>query len=482
MEITNRLEFLSKVGLNYLTLARSAATLSGGEAQRIRLASQIGSALTGVLYVLDEPTIGLHQRDNARLIETLKTLKERGNTIIVVEHDEDTIRAADFAVEIGPGAGEHGGVIVAAKPIKEFLKDTEAVTSQYLQGIKKIPVPSKRRDASPKRAISVHKASEHNLKNITAHFPLGVLTCITGVSGSGKSTLVNNILYEGVFNQLHRSSHPMGKHEKITGSEAIERVIVIDQSPIGRTPRSNPATYTKSFDQIRDLFSKTAEARARGYKPGRFSFNVDGGRCDNCKGDGVLKIEMHFLADVEIPCEVCKGTRYNRDTLEIHYKGKTIAQVLHMTVDEAAEFFKNIPSLHDTLETLQAVGLGYIRLGQSATTLSGGEAQRIKLSSELGKRSYGKTLYILDEPTTGLHFADIQRLLEVLQRLVNKGNTMVIIEHNLDVVKCADWIIDLGPDGGEEGGQVVATGTPEDVAQHSSSYTGHYLQELLKKK
>lgn len=479
MEITNRLEFLYKVGLGYLTLSRSATTLSGGEAQRIRLASQIGSALTGVLYVLDEPTIGLHQRDNTRLVDTLKKLKERGNTIIVVEHDEDTIRASDFAVEIGPAAGEHGGKIVAAQPTHEFIKNNDSVTARYLNGSLSIETPTKRRPYKKGNTITVHNASANNLSNITVNFPIGVMTCVTGVSGSGKSTLVNDILYQGVFNTINRANHEVGKHEKITGSDQIERIIVIDQSPIGRTPRSNPATYTKSFDTIRDIFSKTPEARARGYKPGRFSFNVDGGRCDNCKGDGVIRIEMHFLADVEIPCEVCKGTRYNRETLDVRYKAKNIAQVLAMTVDEAAGFFENIPSLYDTLSTLQAVGLGYIRLGQSATTLSGGEAQRVKLASELGKRTHGKTMYILDEPTTGLHFADTQKLLDVLNRLVNKGNTMVIIEHNLDVIKCADWIIDLGPEGGARGGQVIATGTPEDVAANPNSYTGLYLKPYL---
>jgi excinuclease ABC subunit A len=479
MEITNRLEFLYNVGLNYLTLSRSAATLSGGEGQRIRLASQIGSALTGVLYVLDEPTIGLHQRDNLRLIDTLRTLKERGNTVIVVEHDEDTIRNADYVVDIGPGAGEHGGSVVAAQPIEEFLANETSLTARYISGLEKIALPSKRREYKPKHEVTVSHARENNLKNITAHFPIGLMTCITGVSGSGKSTLVNEILHKGLTNKINRTNHPMGKHESISGDGDIERVIVIDQSPIGRTPRSNPATYTKVFDHVRDIFSRTPEAKVRGYKPGRFSFNVDGGRCDNCRGDGVIRIEMHFLADVEIPCEICKGTRYNRETLEVRYKSKNIAQVLDMTVDEGVEFFTNIPVIHDTLTTLQAVGLGYIRLGQSATTLSGGEAQRVKLASELGKRTYGKTLYILDEPTTGLHFADIKKLLDVLNRLVNKGNTVVIIEHNLDVIKNADWIIDLGPEGGARGGQVIATGTPEDVAQNSASYTGHFLKSYL---
>lgn len=480
MEITNRLEFLFKVGLNYLTLSRSATTLSGGEAQRIRLASQIGSALTGVLYVLDEPTIGLHQRDNDRLIETLVTLKDRGNTIIVVEHDEDTIRNSDYVVDIGPGAGEHGGNVVASESIDNFLQNDESITARYLTGKEHISIPEKRRIYNKSRRISVMGAKENNLKNINVHFPLGLMTCVTGVSGSGKSTLVNEILWKGLTNIINRTNHPVGKHDALTGSEETERVIIIDQSPIGRTPRSNPATYTKCFDHIRDIFARTPEARARGYKPGRFSFNVDGGRCDNCRGDGVIRIEMHFLADVEIPCEVCKGARYNRETLEVHYKGKNIAQVLSMTVNEAAEFFQSIPAIHDVVKTLQDVGLGYIRLGQSATTLSGGEAQRVKLASELGKRSYGKSLYILDEPTTGLHFADIKKLLEVLNRLVNKGNTMIIIEHNLDVIKNADWIIDLGPEGGEQGGTIIATGTPEEVAETPSSYTGHYLKQVLK--
>ncbi len=479
IEVTNRLEFLNKVGLTYLSLSRSAVTLSGGEAQRIRLASQIGSALTGVLYVLDEPTIGLHQRDNDRLIETLLKLKERGNTVIVVEHDEDTIRSSDFVVDIGPGAGEHGGYIVAAKPFDTFITDNTSLTAHYLSGKTKIALPDKRRPRNKNREIIIFGAQANNLKNITVHFPIGLMTCITGVSGSGKSTLVNEILYHALANKINRSSNPVGKHVSLNGTEHVERVIIIDQSPIGRTPRSNPATYTKAFDHIRDIFSRTAEAKARGYKPGRFSFNVDGGRCDNCKGDGILKIEMHFLPDVEIPCEVCKGTRYNRETLEIRFKGKTIAQILNMTVEEATGFFQSIPSIHDTVQTLHAVGLGYIRLGQSATTLSGGEAQRVKLASELGKRSHGKTFYILDEPTTGLHFEDVKKLLDVLNKLVNKGNTIVVIEHNLDVIKNADWIIDLGPEGGVNGGQIVATGTPEQVAENTTSYTAHYLKPYL---
>lgn len=476
-EILNRLQFLFNVGLAYLTLSRMAATLSGGEAQRIRLASQIGSALTGVLYVLDEPTIGLHQRDNARLVATLRALQDRGNTIIVVEHDEETIRASDFVVDIGPGAGEHGGYVVAAESRDNFLKNTSSLTAAYLRGDAAIATPTKRRPVTD--WLVVHHARANNLKNITVKFPLGIVTCVTGVSGSGKSTLVSEILYQAATNHFNRTHHPTGPYEKITGLDRLERAIIIDQSPIGRTPRSNPATYTKAFDHIRDLFARTPEARAHGYKPGRFSFNVDGGRCDNCKGDGVIKIEMHFLADVEINCEVCKGARYNRETLEVRFKQKSIAHVLDMTVNEATEFFESIPALHDTLATLQAVGLGYIRLGQSATTLSGGEAQRVKLAAELGKRTHGKTLYILDEPTTGLHFDDIKKLLDVLNRLVNKGSSIVVIEHNLDVIKNADWIIDLGPEGGERGGKIVAQGTPEDVASVPTSYTGMYLKPHL---
>ncbi len=475
MEIISRLEFLVKVGLEYITLGRNSASLSGGEAQRIRLASQIGSALTGVLYVLDEPTIGLHQRDNARLIDTLHALRNRGNTIIVVEHDEETIRASDYAVEIGPGAGEHGGYITAAGPTNEFLKNQNSLTASYLRHDKTIAIPPRRRQPT-KAAIVVRGAREHNLKNITVSLPLGLITCVTGVSGSGKSTLLNDILLRGLTNILNRTSHTVGRHQDITGAELIERVIAIDQSPIGRTPRSNPATYTKAFDYIREIFARTPEARARGYKPGRFSFNVDGGRCDHCRGDGVMRIEMHFMANVEIVCEVCRGSRYNRETLEVSYKGRSIAQILIMTVNEATDFFTHIPGLHDTLITLQSVGLGYVRLGQSATTLSGGEAQRVKLAAELGKRTHGKTLYLLDEPTTGLHFADIKKLLEVLNRLVDRGNTVVIIEHNLDVIKCADWLIDLGPEGGDAGGRVVAKGTPEEVMNVPTSYTGSYLR------
>lgn len=477
-EIKNRLQFLVDVGLNYLTLDRSSGTLSGGEAQRIRLATQIGSQLVGVLYILDEPSIGLHQRDNARLIKTLKDLQKLGNTVIVVEHDEDTMRAADFIVDIGPGAGEHGGRIVAAGPVDEIEKNEKSITGQYLSGKKKIPVPKNRRKAD-KKWLVIEGCREHNLKNIDVKFPLGLFTCITGVSGSGKSTLVNEILYKALKDKLYKScSHP-GKFRKIKGIKHIDKVINIDQSPIGRTPRSNPATYTNVFTDIREVFSMTPEARMRGYKPGRFSFNVKGGRCEACRGDGIIKIEMHFLPDVYVPCEVCEGKRYNRETLEVKYKGKTIADVLDMTVDEALEFFKNIPRIKRKLMTLRDVGLGYIRLGQPSTTLSGGEAQRVKLSTELSKRSTGSTIYILDEPTTGLHAADIQRLLDVLQRLVDGGNTVIVIEHNLDVIKSADHIIDLGPEGGDLGGYIVATGTPEEVAKVSESHTGEFLKKIL---
>ncbi len=477
-EICNRLEFLVKVGLNYLTLDRAAMTLSGGEAQRIRLASQIGSSLVGVLYVLDEPTIGLHSKDNQKLIDTLKSLRNLGNSVIVVEHDEETIRQADFVVDIGPGAGEHGGKVVASGNIDDILKNTESITGQYLSGKKKIETPKKRRKGSGNFLI-IEGARENNLKNINVKIPLGMFVGITGVSGSGKSTLVNEILYKALMNKLHGSYEQPGKYNKISGLENIDKVIIIDQAPIGRTPRSNPATYTKTFDHIRDLYAHTLEAKARGYLPGRFSFNVDGGRCNNCKGEGLIKIEMHFLPDVYIPCEVCKGQRYNRETLEIRWRGKNIAQVLDMNVSEALDFFEDIPQISDKLKTLSEVGLGYIKLGQSATTLSGGEAQRIKLSAELSKRSTGKTFYILDEPTTGLHFADVDKLLSVLNRLVNTGNTVLVIEHNLDIVKSLDWIIDLGPEGGENGGSIVAKGTPEQVAEITSSYTGQYLKEVL---
>lgn len=477
-EIKNRLQFLLDVGLDYLTLDRAAATLSGGESQRIRLATQIGSRLVGVLYILDEPSIGLHQRDNNKLIKTLKDLRDLGNTVIVVEHDEDTMRAADYIVDIGPGAGEHGGKIVACGTLKDIQKCQESVTGQYLSGKKHIPVPSKRRKPN-KKWLELKGCRENNLKNIDVKFPLGLFTCVTGVSGSGKSTLVNEILYKALKEKIYKSRTFPGDFDKILGIEHVEKVINIDQSPIGRTPRSNPATYTNVFNDIREVFSLTPEARMRGYKPGRFSFNVSGGRCEACKGDGIIKIEMHFLADIYVPCEVCKGKRYNRETLEVKYKGKNIADILDMTVDEALEFFENIPKIKRKLETLRDVGLGYIRLGQPSTTLSGGEAQRVKLSTELSKMSNGKTVYILDEPTTGLHTADIHKLLNVLQRLVESGGTVIVIEHNLDVIKTADYIIDLGPEGGDRGGEIVATGTPEEVAQNPNSYTGQFLKKVL---
>lgn len=479
LEISNRLEFLAKVGLEYLTLDRTATTLAGGESQRIRLASQIGSALVGILYVLDEPTIGLHPSDNARLIETLKRLRDLGNSVIVVEHDEETIRSADYLVDIGPGAGESGGKIVAAGTLAEVLANKESITAPYLDGTKTIPIPKRREIVKKQPIITVHGASENNLKNLSVNFPLGRFTVVTGVSGSGKSTLVTEILYKGVSRKLNLTSAVPGKHQSIAGYEAINKIIEIDQSPIGRTPRSNPATYTKAFDPIRQLFAATPAARSRGYKPGRFSFNVIGGRCEHCQGDGQIKIEMNFLPDVYITCDVCKGTRFNKETLEVLWKGKNISQVLNMTVSEALEFFGSIHTISDKLKTMDEVGLGYIRLGQSATTLSGGEAQRIKLAAELAKRDTGNTLYILDEPTTGLHFADVEKLLGVLQKLVDRGNTMIIIEHNLDVIKSADWIIDLGPSGGEKGGQVVAKGTPEEVALTKSSATGQVLEPIL---
>ncbi len=477
-ETQNRLNFLIKVGLDYLTLDRAAMTLSGGEAQRIRLASQIGSSLVGVLYVLDEPTIGLHQRDNRRLIDTLKALRDLGNSVIVVEHDEETIREADFVVDIGPGAGELGGKIVVTGKVNDILKHEDSITGQYLSGIKKIEVPKKRRIGN-KKFLEIKGARENNLKNLNVKIPLGKFVGITGVSGSGKSTLVNDIIYKALMNKLHGSYEKPGRYSTIEGLENIDKVIIIDQSPIGRTPRSNPATYTKTFDHVRDLFAHTLESKSRGYMPGRFSFNVDGGRCANCKGDGMIKIEMHFLPDIYIPCEVCKGKRYNRETLEVRWRSKNIAQVLDMTVSEAVVFFEDIPQIEDKLKTLADVGLGYIKLGQSATTLSGGEAQRIKLAAELSKRSTGRTFYILDEPTTGLHFADVDKLLIVLNRLTNLGNTVLVIEHNLDVIKTLDWMIDLGPEGGERGGMIVAQGTPEDVAQNVKSYTGEYLKYIL---
>ena len=481
-EIQERLRFLVNVGLTYLTLSRAAGTLSGGEAQRIRLATQIGSGLVGVLYILDEPSIGLHQRDNERLIGTLKHMRDLGNTVIVVEHDEDTMRAADFIVDIGPHAGSGGGEVVAAGTPAEVMASPDSITGAYLSGRKQIPVPTERRAIDKKRVLKIIGARENNLKNINVTIPLGVLTCVTGVSGSGKSTLINEILYKGLEKALYSQYKGIpGKHRAIEGAEQIDKIINIDQSPIGRTPRSNPATYTGAFDQIRALFAKTKEAQLRGYKAGRFSFNVKGGRCEACKGDGIIKIEMHFLPDVYAPCEVCKGKRYNRETLEVTYRGKNISEVLDMTVDEAVTFFENIPAVYNKIKTIQDVGLGYIKLGQPATTLSGGEAQRIKLATELSKRPTGKTLYILDEPTTGLHTADIASLLEVLGRLVDQGESMVIIEHNLDVIKCADHIIDLGPEGGSGGGRVVCTGTPEDVAQCAESHTGRFLAPLLKR-
>ncbi|APC49122.1 excinuclease ABC subunit UvrA [Virgibacillus halodenitrificans] len=479
-EICNRLEFLNNVGLDYLTLSRAAGTLSGGEAQRIRLATQIGSALTGVLYVLDEPSIGLHQRDNDRLIETLKRMRDLDNTLIVVEHDEDTMLAADWLIDIGPGAGEHGGQIVASGTPTEVMKDERSLTGQYLSGDKFIQLPSQRRK-SDKRHIEVVRAEENNLKKVNAKFPIGLMTVVTGVSGSGKSTLVNEILYKSLAKELYRGKHKPGKHKTVKGIEHIEKVIDIDQSPIGRTPRSNPATYTGVFDDIRDVFAQTNEAKVRGYKKGRFSFNVKGGRCEACRGDGIIKIEMHFLPDVYVPCEVCHGKRYNRETLEVKYKGKNISDVLGLTIEEALEFFANIPKIKRKLQTIYDVGLGYIKLGQPATTLSGGEAQRVKLASELHRRSNGKSFYILDEPTTGLHVDDIKRLLAVLQRLVDNGDTVLIIEHNLDVIKTADHIIDLGPEGGARGGQIIATGTPEEIAKKEISYTGRYLKPVLER-
>ncbi|WP_314925153.1 excinuclease ABC subunit UvrA [Rothia mucilaginosa] len=478
-EIDARLQFLLDVGLDYLTLSRSAGTLSGGEAQRIRLATQIGSGLVGVLYVLDEPSIGLHQRDNRRLIETLTKLRDMGNTLIVVEHDEDTMREADWIVDVGPGAGEHGGEIVHSGSFEELLKNTKSITGDYMAGRRSIEVPASRRPVDAKRQLTVRGARENNLKNVTVSFPLGVFTAVTGVSGSGKSTLVNDILYTSLANKLNGAKQVPGRHKSIDGLEHLDKVIHVDQSPIGRTPRSNPATYTGVFDHIRKLFAETSEAKMRGYTPGRFSFNVKGGRCEDCSGDGTLKIEMNFLPDVYVPCETCHGKRYNRETLEVHYKGKTIADVLEMPVEEAAEFFAAFTPIARHLNTLVDVGLGYIRLGQPATTLSGGEAQRVKLATELQKRSNGRSIYVLDEPTTGLHFEDIRKLLAVLQSLVDKGNSVITIEHNLDVVKCADWIIDMGPEGGSGGGTVIAEGTPEQVAQVKGSHTGAFLAEIL---
>ena len=478
-EIRARIQFLMDVGLDYLTLARATGSLSGGEAQRIRLATQIGSGLVGVAYILDEPSIGLHQRDNDKLLGTLKHLKDLGNSVIVVEHDEDTMLEADYIVDIGPGAGEHGGEVVAQGNAKEIMKNKASVTGAYLSGKIRIPVPEER--AKPSGWLRVTGARENNLKNIDVDFPLGIMTCVTGVSGSGKSSLVNEILYKRLAKELNRARTIPGRHTSIEGMDKLDKVINIDQSPIGRTPRSNPATYTGVFDLIRDLFAATADAKAKGYKKGRFSFNVKGGRCEACSGDGILKIEMHFLPDVYVPCEVCGGKRYNRETLEVKYKGKSIYDVLDMTVEEALHFFENVPSIRRKMETLYDVGLSYIRLGQPSTTLSGGEAQRIKLATELSKRSTGRTIYILDEPTTGLHFADVHKLTEILRRLSSDGNTVLVIEHNLDVIKTADYIIDIGPEGGDRGGTVIAKGTPEEVAQNPVSYTGKYIQAVLQK-
>ena len=478
-EIRARVQFLIDVGLDYLCLSRATGTLSGGEAQRIRLATQIGSGLVGVAYILDEPSIGLHQRDNDKLLGTLKHLRDLGNSVIVVEHDEDTMRAADYVVDIGPGAGEHGGQVVAAGTAEELMKNPASITGKYLSGELKIPVPNTRRE--PQGWLTVVGAKENNLKNITVNFPKGVFTCVTGVSGSGKSSLVNSILYQALAKQLNRARTIPGAYKEIKGIEQFDKVINIDQSPIGRTPRSNPATYTGVFDMIRDLFASTVDAKTRGYNKGRFSFNVKGGRCEACSGDGIVKIEMHFLPDVYVPCEVCKGKRYNRETLEVKYKDKNISDVLDMTVEEACNFFANQPKIARKLQTLQEVGLGYVQLGQSATTLSGGEAQRVKLANELARRDTGKTVYILDEPTTGLHIADVHRLVKVLDKLADAGNTVIVIEHNLDVIKRADYIIDLGPEGGSGGGTIVATGTPEQVAQNPNSFPGQYLKPVLER-
>ena len=478
-EIKARVGFLKSVGLDYLTLSRATASLSGGEAQRIRLATQIGSGLVGVAYILDEPSIGLHQRDNDKLLNALMDLKNLGNTLIVVEHDEDTMRAADFIVDIGPKAGSHGGEVVAYGTAEQIMKCKNSITGAYLSGRIKIPVPEERR--KPTGFITVKGARENNLKNIDVDFPLGIMTCVTGVSGSGKSSLTNEILYKHLAKKLNRARTIPGDHDDIIGTEQLDKIIDIDQSPIGRTPRSNPATYTGIFDMIRDLFAATADAKARGYKKGRFSFNVKGGRCEACSGDGILKIEMHFLPDVYVPCEVCGGKRYNRETLEVKYKGKSIYDVLDMTVEEALEFFRNVPRIHNKIQTLYDVGLSYIKLGQPSTELSGGEAQRIKLATELSKKSTGKTIYVLDEPTTGLHFADVHKLVEILRRLSDGGNTVVVIEHNLDVIKTADYIIDMGPEGGDGGGTVIATGTPEEICRVPESYTGQFLKPYLER-
>jgi excinuclease ABC subunit A len=478
-EITARLGFLVDVGLDYLTIDRASVTLSGGEAQRIRLATQIGTTLMGVLYILDEPSIGLHQKDNAKLIATLTRLRDLGNTVLVVEHDEETIRTADWVIDIGPGAGEHGGEIIANGPLEAALKEPRSITGAFLRGDREVPVPAKRRKGNLKKLV-VKGAREHNLRNVDLTLPLGTFTAVTGVSGSGKSTLVTDVLYRALARELNGSREPVGAHDALKGAEHIDKIIEIDQSPIGRTPRSNPATYTGLFGPIRELFAGVPEARVRGYQPGRFSFNVKGGRCENCKGDGILKIEMQFLPDVYVTCEVCKGKRYNREALEIHYKGKSIADVLEMTIAEAVDFFAAVPTVHTKLQTLYDVGLGYVHLGQPATTLSGGEAQRVKLATELSRRATGRTLYVLDEPTTGLHFADVEKLLEVLHRLVDGGNTVLVIEHNLDVIKTADWIIDLGPAGGARGGRIIAEGTPEHVAGVAGSATGEYLDRVLR--
>jgi excinuclease ABC subunit A len=478
-EVHARLGFLLDVGLDYLSLDRPAATLSGGEAQRIRLATQIGSGLVGVLYVLDEPSIGLHQRDNRRLIETLTRLRDLGNTLIVVEHDEETIRTADWVVDIGPGAGEHGGKVVVSGSYEELIASKESITGAYLSGRKSIEIPKTRRPVDAKRQLVIKGAKENNLKDIEVSIPLGLFVSVTGVSGSGKSTLVNDILYTTLANKLNGARLVPGRHRTVTGIDQLDKVVHVDQSPIGRTPRSNPATYTGVFDKVRALFAETTEAKVRGYQKGRFSFNVKGGRCENCSGDGTITIEMNFLPDVYVPCEVCHGARYNRETLEVHYKGKTIAQVLDMPIEMAHEFFESVPTIARYLKTLCDVGLGYVRLGQSAPTLSGGEAQRVKLATELQRRSTGRTIYVLDEPTTGLHFEDVNKLLGVLKRLVESGNTVIVIEHNLDVIKSSDWVIDMGPEGGFRGGKVVAEGTPEDVAKVQASYTGNYLAEVL---
>ena len=478
-EIRARISFLINVGLDYLSLSRATGTLSGGEAQRIRLATQIGSGLVGVAYILDEPSIGLHQRDNDKLLKTLLHLRDLGNSVIVVEHDEDTMLAADCIVDIGPGAGSHGGEIVAIGTAEEIMQCENSITGDYLSGRRKIPVPKERR--IPTGWLTVHGARENNLKNVDVEIPLGVMTCVTGVSGSGKSSLINEIVYKALAKKLNRARTIAGKHDSIEGVEQLDKIIAIDQSPIGRTPRSNPATYTGVFDLIRDLFASTTDAKAKGYNKGRFSFNVKGGRCEACSGDGIIKIEMHFLPDVYVPCEVCGGKRYNRETLDVKYKGKSIFDVLDMTVEEAAKFFENVPSIARKINTLNEVGLSYIKLGQPSTQLSGGEAQRIKLATELSRRGTGKTIYILDEPTTGLHFADVHKLVEILRRLSDGGNTVVVIEHNLDVIKTADYLIDMGPEGGDRGGTVIARGTPEEVAENKESYTGYYVKKYLKK-